>query len=43
MHEYVQSNMARYYFSNDGWKDDIDLKEKLTTYVNKGIQRFRDT
>ena len=32
--------MAGYYFCNDGWKDDSDLKEKLTTYVNQGIQRL---
>ena len=38
--EYIQSNMAVYYFRSDGWKDDSDLKEKLTTYVNQGIQRL---
>ena len=32
--------MAGYYFRNDDWKDDSDLKEKLTTYVNQGIQRL---
>ena len=38
--EYVQSNMAGYYSRNDGWKDDSDLQEKLTTSVNQGIQQL---
>ena len=32
--------MVGYYFCNDGWKDDSDLKEKLATYVNQGNQRL---
>ena len=32
--------MVGYYFRNDGWKGDSNLKEKLTTSVNQGIQRL---
>ena len=27
------------YFRNDGWKEDVVLKEEMVKYVNQGFQR----